>query len=230
MFKIAIAITGSIAINFSIWAALTTEPKTIWHLGQSDLKAETVQSLMQALQLTETKTKIVSANKPVAEVLKTANVAAEKEPQKVIVAKAKDTPEVQKIKTESKVKKAKEELKEEVKEAAKEIAKQNTKKQQAVAKITQAPKLAYTPPQLSYPISAIKNNEEGKVKVKAVINAKGQVASVEIIHSSGFSVLDQAAIAWFRKLQFKPAQSGKTPIAATVKQIISFNLQEQKNA
>ena len=80
------------------------------------------------------------------------------------------------------------------------------------------------------PSRAIKNNEEGKVKVKAVINAQGQVADVKIIQSSGFGVLDQAAIAWFKQLHFKPAQSGRTPVTASVVQVISFNLQEQKSA
>lgn len=215
VFKIAIAITGSIAINFSIWAALNSTPKTTWHLGQTDLKAQTVASLMQALQLTETTAD--SKATPVAKELKTANVAVEKKekkPQEIVKPKEHKA-EVHKST---------------VKTQAKEVSKQNVKKQQAIAKITQAPKLAFTPPQLTYPSSAIKNNEEGKVKVKAVINAQGQVADVTIIQSSGFGVLDQAAIAWFKQLHFKPAQSGKTPVTASVVQVISFNLQEQKSA
>ncbi|WP_440616990.1 TonB family protein [Cysteiniphilum sp. 6C5] len=224
VFKIAIAITGSIAINFSIWAALNSTPKTTWRLGQTDLRAQTVESLMQALQFTETTA--ASSTTPVAKDLKTANVAVkkkeekEKKPQKVVKPKEHKV-EVHKstVKTQTK----------EIKKV-KEIPRQNVKKQQAVAKITQAPNLAFTPPQLTYPSSAIKNNEEGKVKVKAVIDAQGQVANVKIIQSSGFSVLDQAAIAWFKQLHFKPAQSGKTPVTASVVQVISFNLQEQKSA
>ncbi|WP_440992989.1 TonB family protein [Cysteiniphilum litorale] len=218
VFKIAIAITGSIAINFSIWAALNSTPKTTWHLGQTDFKAQTVASLMQALQLTETTA--ASSTTPVAKELKTANVAVEKKekkPQKIVKPK------------EHKAEVHKSTVKTQAKEV-KEVASQNVKKQQAIAKITQAPKLAFTPPQLTYPSSAIKNNEEGKVKVKAIINAQGQVANVKIIQSSGFGVLDQAAIAWFKKLHFKPAQSGKTPVTASVVQVISFNLQEQKSA
>lgn len=224
VFKIAIAITGSIAINFSIWAALNSTPKTTWHLGQTDLRAQTIESLMQALQLTETTA--ASSTTPVAKDLKTANVAVEKKekkPQKIVKPKEHKA-EVDKnsVKTQTK------EIKEV--EEVKEIPRQNVKKQQAIAKITQAPKLAFTPPQLTYPSSAIKNNEEGKVKVKAVINAQGQVADVKIIQSSGFGVLDEAAIAWFKQLHFKPAQSGKTPVTASVVQVISFNLQEQKSA
>ncbi|GGF97953.1 MULTISPECIES: energy transducer TonB [Cysteiniphilum] len=221
VFKIAIAITGSIAINFSIWAALNSTPKTTWHLGQTDFKAQTVASLMQALQLTETTA--ASSATPVAKDLKTANVAVEqkeKKPQKIIKPKEHKA-EAHKSTVKTQAKETKE---------VKEISRQNVKKQQAIAKITQAPKLAFTPPQLTYPGSAIKNNEEGKVKVKAVINAQGQVADVKIIQSSGFGVLDQAAIAWFKKLHFKPAQSGKTPVTASVVQMISFNLQEQKSA
>ncbi|WP_119328877.1 energy transducer TonB [Cysteiniphilum halobium] len=223
VFKIAIAITGSIAINFSIWATLNSTSKTTWHLGQTDLKVQTVESLMQALQLTETTT--TASTTPVAKPLKTANVAIEKKPQEVskAVKVHKDivkpqTKEVKKVQEVKEIKKTK------------EILKQNIKKHQAVTKITQAPKLSFIPPKLNYPNTAIKNNEEGKVKIKAVIDAKGQVANVQIIQSSGFSVLDQAAIIWFKKLHFKPAQSGKTPVSATVIKIVSFNLQEQKSA
>ena len=217
--KIAIAITGSIAINFSIWAALNSPPKTTWYLGKTDLKAQTVASLMQALQIIETTA--ASSVKPVAEALKITNVAVEKKQQEAI----KPTVKPEKLKSQTDKNKAKSQVK-----YVTEVAKQNIKKQQAVAKITQAPKLAFTPPQLTYPRSSIKKNEEGQVKVKAMIDANGQVASVKVIQSSGFSALDRAAVIWFKKLHFKPAKSAKTPVAASVVQVISFNLQEQKNA
>ncbi len=106
----------------------------------------------------------------------------------------------------------------------------NAKHQSAKIKITEAPKLAYTPPRLDYPASAIKNNEEGKVKVKAVIDAKGQIRQVFVVQSSGFGDLDQAAVTWFKKLKFTPAKSDDKTVAATVEQTISFNFQEQKYA
>jgi TonB family protein len=63
-----------------------------------------------------------------------------------------------------------------------------------------------------YPLEAIKNNTEGKVMVKILINKEGKVIKTIIDKSSGYRVLDDAAIAYSRELQFKPALMNSKPI------------------
>ena len=61
-------------------------------------------------------------------------------------------------------------------------------------------------------------------KRKSIVKAK--IRSVEIIKSSGYKVLDEAAIKWFRELSFKPAHDGNSVIDSVVSQTITFDLNE----
>ncbi len=60
----------------------------------------------------------------------------------------------------------------------------------------------------SYPQEASQTNEGGNVKVRIVIAADGQVTSIEVVQSSGLSVLDAAAVAVFRNAHLPPFPSG----------------------
>jgi protein TonB len=62
-----------------------------------------------------------------------------------------------------------------------------------------------------YPREASQTNEGGNVRVRIVIAADGQVTSIEVVQSSGLSVLDAAAIAVFRNAHLPPFPSG-TPV------------------
>ncbi len=58
-----------------------------------------------------------------------------------------------------------------------------------------------------YPREASQTNEGGDVKVHIVIASDGEVTSIEVVQSSGLSVLDTAAVAVFRNAhlpQFPP--------------------------
>jgi protein TonB len=59
-----------------------------------------------------------------------------------------------------------------------------------------------------YPKDASQTNEGGNVKVRIVIAADGQVTSIEVVQSSGLSVLDAAAVAVFRNAHLPPPPSG----------------------
>ena len=61
---------------------------------------------------------------------------------------------------------------------------------------------------------------------KAQIDMYGKISNVEVIVSSGYKVLDEAAIKWFRELSFKPASDGTNPVNSTVSQTITFDLNE----
>ena len=58
-----------------------------------------------------------------------------------------------------------------------------------------------------YPKEASQTNEGGNVKVHIVIAADGQVTLIEVVQSSGLSVLDAAAVAVFRNAHLPPFPS-----------------------
>jgi periplasmic protein TonB len=59
-----------------------------------------------------------------------------------------------------------------------------------------------------YPQEASQTNEGGNVRVHIVIAADGEVASIEVVQSSGLSVLDEAAVAVFRNAHLPPFPPG----------------------
>jgi protein TonB len=60
----------------------------------------------------------------------------------------------------------------------------------------------------SYPAEASQTNEGGNVKVHIVIAPDGQIISIEVVQSSGLSVLDAAAVAVFRNARLPPFPPG----------------------
>jgi periplasmic protein TonB len=58
-----------------------------------------------------------------------------------------------------------------------------------------------------YPKEASQTNEGGNVKVHIIIASDGQVTSIEVVQSSGLSVLDAAALAVFRNAHLPPFPS-----------------------
>ena len=59
-----------------------------------------------------------------------------------------------------------------------------------------------------YPTEASQTNEGGNVKVHIVIAPDGRVTSIEVVQSSGLSVLDAAAVAVFRNAHLPPFPPG----------------------
>ena len=59
-----------------------------------------------------------------------------------------------------------------------------------------------------YPTEASQTNEGGDVRVHIVIAPDGQVTSIEVVQSSGLSVLDAAALAVFRNAHLPPFPPG----------------------
>ncbi len=60
----------------------------------------------------------------------------------------------------------------------------------------------------AYPKEASQTNEGGTVKVRIVIASDGQITSIEVVQSSGLSVLDEAAVAVFRNARLPVSPSG----------------------
>lgn len=75
--------------------------------------------------------------------------------------------------------------------------------QQARIEAKQNPKRPIKP---KYPDLARERGEQGAIRLKLGINAKGLVENIEILSSTGFKLLDEAAIKAVKAAKFIPAQ------------------------
>ena len=79
-----------------------------------------------------------------------------------------------------------------------------------------------------YPMTAIRLSEEGRVMLHLTISAEGTVAGASVVQSSGFTDLDQSAIAWvLAHWKYKPAIRGGVAVASATDAAVVFSL---KNA
>ena len=65
-----------------------------------------------------------------------------------------------------------------------------------------------------YPESARRRRQQGVVVISVSVSADGQVTALRVRDSSGFPVLDEAALEAVRHWRFAPATRGGVPIAA----------------
>jgi len=75
-----------------------------------------------------------------------------------------------------------------------------------------------------YPLAAQKHGLQGKVILKIHVLTNGQPDNVSVAKSSGFAVLDEAAVKAVSAWVFEPARRGKTAIDGWVNVPINFNL------
>lgn len=66
----------------------------------------------------------------------------------------------------------------------------------------------------AYPESARRRRQQGIVVISVSVSAQGQVTSLRVRSSSGFPVLDEAALAAVRHWRFAPATRAGAPVAA----------------
>lgn len=79
-----------------------------------------------------------------------------------------------------------------------------------------------------YPESARRNRQEGVVYLLVTVTAEGRASEVRLHRSSGYPVLDEAALNAVRRYRFKPATMGGFPVASTTIQPIRFNLKDAR--
>jgi protein TonB len=84
-------------------------------------------------------------------------------------------------------------------------------------------------PKPVYPESARRENREGRVLLRVLIDDRGKPNSVEISRSSGSDALDQAATHAIKRWRFHPARAGDTPVESWVSIPIDFRLTDVKN-
>jgi protein TonB len=80
-----------------------------------------------------------------------------------------------------------------------------------------------TPPR--YPRSAIRRGQQGTVVLSVHVDAQGRVGNLWVFESSGYRVLDSAALEAVKKWSFEPGRRGKTPVAMWVNVPVRFELQ-----
>ncbi|PWB53346.1 MAG: energy transducer TonB [Nitrosomonadales bacterium] len=80
-------------------------------------------------------------------------------------------------------------------------------------------------PPPAYPLAARRRGIEGRVLVRAEIQADGSCSRVELKKTSGFDPLDQAALEAVRKWHFVPAKKGAQAVTAWVEVPITFKLE-----
>ena len=77
---------------------------------------------------------------------------------------------------------------------------------------------------LVYPLIAKKNEWQGTVRIRVVVQPNGFPKMISIKKTSGHRVLDNAAIEAIRKTRFIPAKDGNIPIRSIVEIPIKFDL------
>jgi TonB family protein len=84
-------------------------------------------------------------------------------------------------------------------------------------------------PKPEYPDSARREGREGTVVLSVLVDEEGRSRSLEVNHSSGFEVLDQAAVQTVRRWRFHPARYGDKRVESWVKIPIVFRLADARD-
>lgn len=77
-----------------------------------------------------------------------------------------------------------------------------------------------------YPMIARREGYEGTVVLNVEVLSSGDCGRVEIIKSSGYSILDEAALQAVREWKFKPSRRGHTLVTFWVEIPIRFDLED----
>ena len=75
-----------------------------------------------------------------------------------------------------------------------------------------------------YPYLARRRSQEGRVVLRIQVSAGGDAAAVRIRQSSGYRLLDDAAVEAVKTWRFVPASRGGNPVAGSVDVPVSFKL------
>jgi protein TonB len=77
-----------------------------------------------------------------------------------------------------------------------------------------------------YPFHARAEGQEGLVTVRVRVSGEGRVESAEVVRSSRFSALDEAALGAVRKARFAPAERGGRRVAGEIDLTFEFRLKD----
>jgi len=79
-------------------------------------------------------------------------------------------------------------------------------------------------PKPEYPAFARRMRMEGMVMLKVLVSPLGTALKVEVAHSSGYEILDNAAAGAVRNWRFVPARHGDSPVDEWVQVPVAFSL------
>jgi len=79
-------------------------------------------------------------------------------------------------------------------------------------------------PKPEYPEAARQQRQQGVVEVNVLVGADGRASEVSVSRSSGFTLLDQAAVQAVRRWIFEPARAGGLPVSSRVEVPVRFSL------
>ena len=82
-------------------------------------------------------------------------------------------------------------------------------------------------PRLFYPMDALQNSYSGTPRVVLFISKTGKVDKVQLLKSSGFGVLDSAAIDYSKNFIFNPAERNGQPVDSRMAMDIKFVFSNQ---
>jgi protein TonB len=81
-------------------------------------------------------------------------------------------------------------------------------------------------PAPEYPIASRRRREEGVVMVKVTVEANGAPSAISLAASSGYPLLDAAALDAVRRWTFDPARAAGVPVPSLVNVPVRFSLSE----
>ena len=76
-----------------------------------------------------------------------------------------------------------------------------------------------------YPAGSRRDGEQGTGMYRVLVDEKGRPSDVQVLKSSGFPRLDEAAMAAIRKWAFKPAVQNSQPVQSWTRVAVSFKLE-----
>ena len=83
-----------------------------------------------------------------------------------------------------------------------------------------------TNPTPEYPTTSRRRREEGVVLLSVAVEASGVPSAISLNHTSGYPLLDQAALDAVRRWTFEPARAAGVPVFSTVVVPVRFSLTE----
>lgn len=95
----------------------------------------------------------------------------------------------------------------------------------APARAIEAPVLLRAPPP-AYPPRSVQRREEGVVVCRLEIGADGGVTTVELVRSSGYARLDEAALAALARWSFRPAREAGRALPSQFEHRVVFRLED----
>jgi protein TonB len=76
-----------------------------------------------------------------------------------------------------------------------------------------------------YPPEAARRHQQGTVVLMLYVNGSGTLDKIEIVKSSGFPLLDEAAIREMKLSKFQPAMDGAIPIRSRAQASVTYRLE-----